>query len=139
MYFADTPSRTILRLPYDPETGAIGEAEVFHRSETSVPGMPDGACVDTSGAVWNARFNGWIVQQILPDGSTGLRIELPVPQVTCACFGGADLDRLYITTARENMTAGEIAAAPLSGGIFVAEPGVAGLPEERFAVRLFPD
>ena len=137
MYFADTPTRTILRMAYDGKTGTVGPAEPFVPITADEDGFPDGSCVDADGAVWNARFNGFRVQQTRADGSQGQRIDLPVPQVTCACFGGPDLDRLYITTAREHMTDAQIAEYPLSGGIFVAEPGVRGLPEDRFAHRLF--
>ncbi len=137
MYFTDTPTRTILRMAYGGETGTVGPAEPFVSITTDEDGFPDGSCVDADGAVWNARFNGFRVQQTRADGSPGMRIDLPVPQVTCACFGGPDLDRLYITTAREHMTDAQIAEHPLSGGIFVAEPGVRGLPEDRFADRLF--
>lgn len=64
-------------------------------------------------------------------------IEVDAPQVTCACFGGPNLDRLYITTAREHFTEEQAEKYPLSGGLFVAEPGVKGLPEDRYAKRLF--
>lgn len=137
MYFTDTPTRTVLRMAYDGETGTVGPAEPFVSITADEDGFPDGSCVDADSAVWNARFNGFRVQQTRADGSPGMRIDLPVPQVTCACFGGPDLDRLYITTAREHMTDAQIAEHPLSGGIFVAEPGVRGLPEDRFADRLF--
>lgn len=139
MYFTDTPTRTILRMPYDAETGEVGPEEPIVSIENEEEGFPDGTCVDADGALWNGRFNGFRVQQTHADGSPGLRIDLPVPQVTCACFGGPDLDRLYITTAREHMTDAQIAEHPLSGGIFVAEPGAKGLPEDRFAHRLFSD
>ena len=137
MYFADSPTREILRFPYDAETGQIGEPEVFHKV-SEVDGVPDGSCIDAEDALWNARFNGGHVQRILRDGSPGLRIQVDAPQVTNCCFGGARLDRLYITTAAENMAPEDMAASPKSGGLFIAEPGVTGLPEERFAGRLFP-
>lgn len=138
MYFADTPTRQIRRYPYDPASGALGPAEVLSDGP-AIDGFPDGSCIDAEGTLWNARFNGACVQQILPDGTLGARIAVGVPQVTCACFGGARLDKLFITTAREAMTDAEIAEHPLSGGIFVAEPGATGLPEDRFAEALFPD
>ena len=137
MYFADTPTRTIQRIAYDGDTGKLGKSKVFVNITDEAAGYPDGSCIDSDGALWNARFNGCRVQQTLPDGSTGLQVDLPVPQVTCACFGGPDLDRLYITTARENMNDAEIEQHPLSGGIFVARPGAVGLPEDRFAHSLF--
>ncbi len=138
MYFTDTPTRTILRFPYEGETGEIGAPTIFLKVTDPAAGFPDGSCVDRDGALWNARFNGARVQQILPSGDLGQVVELPVPQVTCACFGGEKLDRLYITTARENMSEADVAAHPLSGGIFVAEPGAIGLIEDRYMARMFP-
>jgi L-arabinonolactonase len=138
LYFADTPTRMIQRIPYDVSTGQLGTAAVFLQLENEEKGYPDGSCVDANGSIWNARFNGFRVQQTLADGSDGLRISLPVPQVTCACFGGPDLGRLYISTARENMSDAEVERYPLSGGIFVVSPGAIGLSEDRFAHPLFP-
>lgn len=132
MYFADTPSRLIETCTYDPATGELGPWEAFH-TVAEGQGYPDGACIDADGTLWNARFGGAHVQQIMPDGTPGLRIDLPVPNVTCACFGGPDLATLYITTAREHMTPDDLADAPLSGGIFAVRPGATGLPEELFA------
>jgi len=137
MYFTDSPTRTILRYPYDPETGTMGAGREFH-ALPSGDGVADGACVDADGALWSARWGSGRVQRILPDGSAGMAVTVDAPQVTCACFGGPDLDRLYITTAREGMDEDALAAAPLSGGLFVAEPGMRGLPEARFASALFP-
>lgn len=136
MYFADSPTRVIQRISYDTETGEMGAPETFHTVDSD-GGVPDGSCVDAEGALWNARFGGGIVQRILPDGSDDLTVTVGVPQVTCACFGGDQLDRLYITTARENLNQSEIEVAPLSGGLFVCEPGFRGLPEDRFASVLF--
>jgi L-arabinonolactonase len=138
MYFADTPTGQIQRYRYDADTGALGAPSVFYDDEAP-GGFPDGSCIDADGALWNARFNGGCVQQILPDGTARLRIDVEAPQVTCACFGGADMDKLFITTARENMSETDVAQYPLSGGIFVAQPGATGLPEDRFAERLFAE
>ena len=135
MYFADTAGKTIERISYEAD-GALGARRSFAVLGAD-EGGPDGSCVDAEGALWNAQFNGARVQRFLPDGSRDIRVDLPVSQVTCACFGGPDLDRLYITTARENFTDAQAEAEPTAGGIFVAEVGAAfgvkGLPEERFA------
>ena len=56
----------------------------------------------------------------------------PVPHVTSLTFGGANLDRLFVTTARLGLDDSQIAEAPLSGGLFVVDAGVKGLPEESF-------
>lgn len=137
MYFADSPTRVIQRIAYDPETGRMGQSEVFYRVSDD-GGVPDGSCVDAEGALWNARFDGGLVQRILPNGTDDVAVAVDAPQATCACFGGEDLDCLFITTARENMTHSDLETAPHSGGLFVCEPGFRGLPEDRFATSLFP-
>jgi L-arabinonolactonase len=130
MNVADTPTRRIDRIAYG-EDGTLGAREAFVTCADDT-GAPDGSCVDADGALWNARFGGARVQRILPDGTDDVRIDLPVSQVTCACFGGPHLDRLYITTGREGFTEHQAAAEPQAGGIFVADVGTVGLPESRF-------
>ena len=132
MYFADSVGKSIFRFTYALQD--LGPRLPF--AELSAEeGNPDGSCVDAEGGVWNAQFNGFRVQRFLPDGRRGRRVDLPVRQVTCACFGGDDLDRLYITTGRERFTSEDARSEPTAGGIFVADPGVLGLPEARFGGR----
>lgn len=137
MYFSDTPTKVVRRYAYDVESGALGPSTAFAAAGGGRAGFPDGACVDAEGAVWSTRFWGGHVQRVLPDGTEDMRIDVAAPQVSCACFGGPDLDRLYLTTAQQDLPPKMAAAAPLSGGLFVAEPGVRGLPETRYAHRLF--
>lgn len=134
MYFADTPTGVIRAYPYDPATGSVGAPRTFSDQGA---GKPDGACVDAEGHLWSARWDGYALLRLAPDGAPSGRVDLPVPRVTCACFGGAGLERLYISTARSGMDADALAAAPLSGAIFVARPGPVGLPEARYAHPLF--
>ena len=97
-------------------------------------GRPDGAAVDAEGGYWSARFRGGRVVRHRPDGTVDREIRLPVRRVTMCAFGGPELRTLYITTAREGMSAAELAAEPLAGGIFAVEDvGVRGLAEPRFA------
>jgi sugar lactone lactonase YvrE len=60
-------------------------------------------------------------------------VELPVSNPTCCCFGGKDLDTLYISSARQRMTPEQLAREPLAGNVFACRPGVQGLPEARYA------
>ena len=141
LYFADTPTGIIRRFPYDRANGSIGPGEVFAHS-ASGDGLPDGSCVDAAGRLWNARFGGGVVIVFDPLGGEVARVRLPVPNATCVAFGGADLDHVYVTTAREGMSKDAIAEAPLSGGLFRVKPNGAGfpargLPESRFGMRLF--
>ncbi len=47
-------------------------------------------------------------------------------------FGGSHLDELYITSSRQEMSDGELAATPHAGGVYRALPGVAGLADALF-------
>jgi sugar lactone lactonase YvrE len=52
---------------------------------------------------------------------------------TMCAFGGPDLKTLYVTTARQQREADELARLPFSGGLFSMQVDVAGLPEPSFA------
>ena len=132
MYFTDTPSLEITAFDYDLETGSITNPRRF----ATVPpdaGRPDGAAVDADGYLWSAHFAGWRITRYAPDGTVDKVLRLPVQNVTSCAFGGAKLDTLYITTATEDLSADELAAQPLAGGLFRYHPGVQGRPMTRFA------
>jgi sugar lactone lactonase YvrE len=81
-----------------------------------------------------ALFAGAAVHRYTPDGELLAAVPLPVAQVTACTFGGPELDRLYITTSRENLDADALAAQPLAGALFCVDlPGVRGLPVLEFA------
>lgn len=126
-YYNDTPNRRIDVFDYDPDTG-LHNRRCFARIPDA--GMPDGLTVDADGGVWSAVFNHGVVQRFSPDGELDDIVEVPVRQVTACCFGGHDLGELYITTSREGLGDGE---DPPAGSVFVARPGVAGLPVREFA------
>jgi sugar lactone lactonase YvrE len=48
-------------------------------------------------------------------------------QITCVAFGGEDLKSLVVTSARNGMSAAQLAQYPASGCVFLLRPGVAGL------------
>ena len=64
------------------------------------------------------------------DGRLDEVIEVDAAKTTACCLGGPRLDRLFITTSRENLPDGE---DPLAGALFVADVGVRGLPTRAFA------
>lgn len=56
--------------------------------------------------------------RFLRDGSLDRVVGLPVPCPTDLAVGGENLDRLYVTTARQNVPLEMLAKAPLSGCLF---------------------
>jgi sugar lactone lactonase YvrE len=130
MYFADTNRHTIWAWDYDPATGAATRERVF--ADTGA-GRPDGSCVDADGCLWNAEYGAARIVRYTPHGRIDRTIELPVDNPTCCCFGGAQLDELFITSAKQRISDKELARQPLAGSVFAVRPGVRGLPESRFA------
>jgi sugar lactone lactonase YvrE len=129
MYFADTNRHTIWAWDYDPATGVATRERVF--ADTGA-GRPDGSCVDADGCLWNAEYGGGRLVRYTPDGKLDRTVDLPVANPTCCCFGGARLDVMFVTTARQRLQPEELARQPLAGSVLALRPGVRGLPESRF-------
>jgi len=128
-YWTDTPTKQILKCATDPATGLpIGEWELF-ADVSDGRGYPDGAVIDSEGYLWNAKWGGSCVVRHAPDGSVDRIIEVPVSQVTCPAFGGPGLKTLYLTSANKNLSADQLAAEKVAGGVFAIELDIAGLPE----------
>jgi sugar lactone lactonase YvrE len=58
-------------------------------------------------------------------------IHLPVSQPTSCAFGGADLKRLFITSASYGLDANSN-ANELAGAVFAVDLDVPGLPAARY-------
>ena len=133
-YFIDSPTRRIDVFDCDPATGALENRRRFAAVEVQVEdAVPDGLAVDAEGGVWVALHGGWGLRRYSPDGEPAEIVELPVARVTSCCFGGRELRDLYVTTRREGLRAGELAAQPLAGALLRLDAGVSGLPTHAFA------
>ncbi len=131
MYFSDTTSRAIMAYDFDTASGTPSRPRVFARTEG--PGTPDGSTVDCEGFLWNAEYDGWRLTRYAPDGRVDRIVPMPIARPTCCAFGGPDLATLYVTTAAQKLTAAELAAQPLAGGLLALDAGVRGLPEPCYA------
>ncbi|MDH6590232.1 L-arabinonolactonase [Variovorax sp. TBS-050B] len=130
LYVADSPLRTIWAYDYDPE-GPLANRRVFARTEHFASG-PDGATVDAEGFVWSVLPRAAKMARFAPDGSVERSIDLPATYPTSLCFGGPELDRVYLTSISKstNLTG----SAPQDGALFELRGLPApGLPAHRFA------
>lgn len=130
MYWADTLHETVWAYDYHVATGEPSNERVF-LDFTSLPGRPDGACVDESGCYWIACVGGSALLRVTPSGNLDRMIEVPVSRPTMPAFGGPGLRTIYLTSIAEREP-GEDGPGP-HGAIYAYDPGVAGLPEPRFA------
>jgi sugar lactone lactonase YvrE len=132
MYYADSGTGRVDVFDVDPDDGRVGSRRPF--VEIELPGaVPDGLTVDAEGCVWVALWDGGRVRRYTPDGRLEREVLLPVDQVTSVAFGGPRLDALYVTTAREGLSADALDRQPLAGSVFVHDPGVQGRPPYAWA------
>jgi sugar lactone lactonase YvrE len=66
-------------------------------------------------------------------------LPLPVTRPSSVAFGGAALDRLFVTTARQGLSAATLAAEPLAGALLWVDPGARGVAEPRFGAVPGPE
>jgi L-arabinonolactonase len=129
MYFCDSLSRRIQQCAYG---DTLGTPHLF-ADLGDATGEPDGSCVDAQGCLWNAQWGMSRVARYAPDGSLLELLPVPATQPTRPAFGGATLDTLYVTSARDGLRADVLAREPQAGALFTARMDVRGLPEPRFA------
>ncbi|MGO1380588.1 SMP-30/gluconolactonase/LRE family protein [Corynebacterium sp. AOP36-E1-14] len=129
-YYNDTPTRSTQVFSWDAEQGLHDGRTLFTLDDADPAGGPDGLCVDAEGNVWTAVYGGSRVECRDPSGRLVEQVDLPVTNITACTFGGVDLDRLFITTTRENVPDG---TQPTAGAVYVAEPGVQGQPVRQYA------
>ncbi len=132
LFHIDSPTNKVQSYLYDDETGGIVfEKTIIHIDKKM--GDPDGMTIDESGMLWIAHWGGFGVYQWNPEtGECIGKINVPAPHVSCCAFGGENLDKLYITTARQDMNEADLEKYPDSGSIFIADAGVKGIKKNLF-------
>jgi sugar lactone lactonase YvrE len=143
LYWADTPSHAIRAWDWDAQANLLSNERVFKqfppKPEGWVPdykeggqagysGRPDGAAVDVQGNYYVAMYEGRRVLKLSPAGELLEDIPTPAQCPTMPCFGGEDLQTLYLTSARKGRPDAELAELPLSGCVFALRVAVPGLP-----------
>lgn len=87
-------------------------------------GVPDGMTIDEHGFLWIAHWGGGCLSRFNPEGELDRRIDLPVSLVTNCVFAGANLDRMFVTTAATGSSGDKF-----GGALFEVAPGVRGLAQ----------
>ncbi|MDX1737616.1 MAG: SMP-30/gluconolactonase/LRE family protein, partial [Alphaproteobacteria bacterium] len=95
-------------------------------------GYPDGMTCDQSGGLWVAHWDGWRISRFFEDGSLDFSIPMPVQRPTSICFGGIDLDDLYITSASINLDKLALEQQPLAGSVFHMKSNFKGMKQNLF-------
>jgi sugar lactone lactonase YvrE len=131
MYHTDSAPRTIYVFDLA-DSGVVANKRVFIQFGED-DGHPDGMTVDSDGNLWVCFWDAWCIRRISPEGEVIEKVDMPVQRPTSCCFGGPDLDRLYVTSASRGIEDDSLAVQPCAGGLFLLETGARGLAQLPFA------
>lgn len=115
------------------EDGSISNKREWKRYNVE-DGFPDGMAVDIEGGIWMAFYESWLLRRYSFEGDVLDERRLPVRQGLRPAFGGKNMDRLFLTSAANALSAEDQKRQPLAGSVFeILNPGVRGMPNAAFA------
>lgn len=127
LYHSDSHVSTVWQYGVHAD-GTLTDKTVFVRTAA---GIPDGLVVAQDGSVWVALARGGHgVQVFSPTGQPLEFIRIPVPMCTSLCFGGKDLQDLYVVSGSDG------SGKERGGAVYRVRAPVAGLPVPVARVRL---
>jgi sugar lactone lactonase YvrE len=129
MYLSDSHAsrRVVWAFDYDVDDGTPSRQRVFV-DMAQHPGRPDGAAMDIDGCYWTCANDAGMLHRFTPEGRLDRSIALPVAKPSMCSFGGPDMRTMLVTS----ISAGAPSDDRLAGAVLLLEPGVAGMPEQRF-------
>lgn len=131
LYLSDSHPQVqkIWAFDFELETGRLSNRRLF-ADMILLPGRPDGAAVDAAGNYWICGNDAGQVHCFSPDGAWLRSLAVPFPKPSMCAFGGAGLDRLFVTSIPPAVLAQD--EAGLSGRLLQLDPQATGLPEPLF-------
>lgn len=129
LYYADTYKKLIFKAGIHENKANLKEPTIFV-DNTNLKGFPDGSAVDSNGFLWNAEWNGGQIVQYDNTGKIVNKIIVPMNKPTCVAFGGLNMNKLFITSARDINTNKD----DISGGTICIETKTIGSYSNRFFI-----
>lgn len=101
-YFSDSTEHAVFKYDYHAESGDLSDRKLLFQIED---GVPDGMCIDSDDNLWVAVWGGRRIEKRC--GRTGCImdvVEVPAEHVSSCCFGGENMNTLYITSSGNGLT-----------------------------------
>lgn len=135
MIHTDSTQARIDCFDFDAASGAISNRRTIATHIADEQGRPDGGACDVEGFYWSAgvsagRLNRWTLS-----GERVASLPTPMPHPTMPCFAGPGLRTVFVTSLRSLGGKTDLDRYPQSGGLYVTDLGVAGVPVARFRDR----
>lgn len=132
VYHSDSRGGEVVRYPYEARAGTLGPAQAWIAMQPGW-GRPDGAAVDRQGAYWSCGIDAGRINRFSPEGRLIDVIRLPVSHPTMCCFGGDDMQTLFVTSLVPQV-GHDARKYPDAGRLLSFRTEVAGLPASRFGI-----
>jgi sugar lactone lactonase YvrE len=135
MYYIDSFDYHLKAFDFDLLTGSVSSERIV--VEMKEPGCTmDGMTMDEEGMIWIGIWGGHCVNRYNPlSGELIGTVQVNAPYVTSCCFGGANMEQLFITTARVGLGEKQLQLYPDSGSLFVADIGLKGQKINYFSIK----
>lgn len=132
LVFADTPAQKSYVFDYDAIEGTVRNRRIYADFESS-GGFPDGACTTADGGVLSCVLGTGTIHHY-SDAGLQKTIEAGSGQPSDVCFGGKDLDRLFVVNIKVDLGIGRgVPQSPLAGSLLsIEKTGLKGVVENRF-------
>ena len=132
IFVNDTVKGRVHAWDFDAEAGTLSKPRLWLQFAEG-DGFPDGMTCDAAGRLWIAHWGAACVTCHDPSTAAEVaRIVLPTRHITNCAFGGAELQTLFISSARAGLTAEQLESEPLAGGLFAVELDTPGLQACQF-------
>jgi sugar lactone lactonase YvrE len=130
LFHSDSRGRWIEAHDFDAATGATANRRRIRADIPEEFGRPDGAACDAEGCYWSAGVSAQSLHRYAPDGTLMESVAMPMPACTMPCFGGPDMQTLYVTSLSDGLPPHR--QHPDAGRLAVLRVAVPGVPVGKF-------
>ena len=113
----DSARRIIYKYDFSLIDGNVSNRRQFIKFDSN-GGFPDGMCFDSNENLWLAMWGAGKVLKINRSGDILKEFNIDTPYITNVCFGGVNLDRIFVSSAAMKISKKNSKVNSNSGSLF---------------------